>query len=446
MEDKPLLKTLHARVGLVLHTRSQDRAGACPTLSPRELRAILEAILAEEGRSTEDAQALAEGMLRFAADRLVLLLRVTHGGYAFGIRSLQEFFAGVALLDGETAEVTRRLEAIALNPHWSNVVGLIVSGLAVPGAGPRAKTAALEYTRELCRALNDGALGGRPAAACVAGSRLAIAMLRETERYGGPWLHDPLWEIALEAVSSPVQERSARYAGTSSQRPESISAQWDDAVEVHLRLGALAANWHGTNRDKWLLRVLEAATGLLEGSQERQSAGWRLLLMALRREEPRAVLIADEHAPETPELAQRLFEVAFDWEVNKVAPWVITFANDHASWVSPGWLRSRRRSSRRAWPDSGVFSPWRLAWREEGESPWLSIPLGQDIECVLLTLDVAVTMWSRLPSSIISESAEWRAWHKLAIFIQNHLRITLPMPSRPAQNQTRGTTRDDSCT
>jgi hypothetical protein len=84
LEDKLLLKTLHARAGLVLHTRSQDRAGARPTLSPRELRAILEAILGEDGRSAEDAQAIAERMLRFASDRLVLLLRVTDGGYAFG--------------------------------------------------------------------------------------------------------------------------------------------------------------------------------------------------------------------------------------------------------------------------------------------------------------------------------------------------------------------------
>jgi hypothetical protein len=166
--------------------RSQGRTGAQPTLSPRELRAILEAIYGEEGRSAEDAQAVAERMLQFAAERLVLLLRVSDGGYAFAIRSLQEFLAGIALLDGHTADVKRRLEAIALNPHWSNALGLIVSGLAVPGAGPAAKTAALEYTRGLCRALNDGTLGGRAAAVCVTGSRLALAMLRETERYGGP--------------------------------------------------------------------------------------------------------------------------------------------------------------------------------------------------------------------------------------------------------------------
>jgi energy-coupling factor transporter ATP-binding protein EcfA2 len=412
LEDKQLLRTLHARAGLVLHTRSQDRAGARPTLPPRELRAILEAIFGEEGRSAEDAQAIAERMLRFAADRLVLLLRVAEGGYAFGIRSLQEFFAGVALLDGETSEVKHRLEAIALNPHWSNVLGLIVSGLAVPGAGPTAKAAALEYTRGLCRALNDGTVGGRPAAACVAGSRLAMAMLRETERYGGPWLHDPLWEIALEAARSPVQVGSAD--SESSWPGQSLSAQWDDDLEVHVRLGALAVRWQGANRDKWLQRVLESAKELLEAGKEHPLAGWRLLLKALQQQEPQAVRVANEHAPATPERARRLLEAAFESELHTDAPrWVLAFADDHPSWFPPGWLMSRR-PGRGPWPDSGVFSPWRLGWGKD--DPWLAFPLGNNFNCQLMPLDTATAIWSRLTSPIVAESAEWRAWHKLAAF------------------------------
>lgn len=433
LEDRQLLKTLHARAGLALHTRSQDRAGTRPTLSPRELRAILEAIFGEEGRSAEDAQAIAERMLRFAAERLVLLLRATDGGYAFDIRSLQEFFAGVALLDGETTDVKHRLESIALNPHWSNVLGLIVSGLAVSGAGPTRQAAALEYTRGLCRALNNGTLGGRPAVACVAGSRLAMAMLRETERYGNPWIHDPLWEIALEAASSPVQAVSAGYVGRPWRR-DFVSAQWDDDLEVHVRLGALAVNWHGANRGKWLQRVLESSKALLEGSKEHPLAGWRLLLVALEREEPLAVRIADEHAPETPELARRLLEAAFDGEMQTGAPWVKTFANDHPSWFPPGWLRSRRLPRSRSWPNSGVFSPWRLGWTAD-DSLWLSVSLGGGIECLLRSLDMATAAWSRVTFPIVTESAAWRAWHKLATFhaepSKEHLADTLEAVAEP---------------
>ena len=45
---------------------------------------------------------------------------------------------GIGLLLGRL----RRLDTIALNPHWSNVLGLIVSGLAMPGAGAAQKAAA----------------------------------------------------------------------------------------------------------------------------------------------------------------------------------------------------------------------------------------------------------------------------------------------------------------
>jgi len=415
LEDKQLLRTLHARAGLVLHTRSQDRAGARPTLSPRELGAILEAIFGEEGRSAEDAQAIAERMLRLAADRLVLLLRVTDGGYAFGIRSLQEFFAGVALLDGETAQVKRRLEAIALNPHWSNVLGLIVSGLAVSGAGTTAKTAALEYTRGLCRTLNDGTVGGRSAAACVAGSRLAIAMLRETERYGNPWLHDPLWELALDAANSPAQAGSARDAWIAPLWLQSRSAQWDDDLEIHVRLGSLAVRWQGANRDKWLQRVLESARALLKGNKEPLSAGWLLLVVALQRGEPRAVRIANENAPETPESARRLLKITFDWGGGKGVPWALNFANEHPSWFPPGWLRSRRPPISTSWPDFDVFSPWRLDSTAD-DSLWLSVSLGGGIECLLRSLDMATAMWSRVTFPIVTDSAKWQAWHKLAAF------------------------------
>ena len=51
-----------------------------------------------------------------------------------------------------------------------------------------------------------------------------------------------------------------------------MSAQWDDGLEVHVRLGALAVRWHGASPDKWLQRVLESAKALLEGSKEHQSS------------------------------------------------------------------------------------------------------------------------------------------------------------------------------
>jgi energy-coupling factor transporter ATP-binding protein EcfA2 len=409
-EDKALLKTLHARAGLALHTRSQERAGARPTLLSRELRAILETILQEQGRSTEDAQAIAERMLRFAADRLVLLLRITDGGYGFGIRSLQEFFAAIALLDGEIASVKRRLQAIALSPHWSNVLGFTVSALALQGTNASGRGAALEYTCGLCRMLNDGVLGGSSAQACFAGSRLAIAMLRETERYGAPWLHKPLWDIALEATAAPVQVCATRSA----RPPRAASTQWDDDLDVHVRLGALAADWSGDNRDTWLQRVLDAAQALLEGSSQRPTAGWRLLLVALQREEPRALSIAGDHAPQNAELARQMLEATLhEWGIID-APWITAFVDGHASWFSPAWLMSKRPFGNGPWPASAVFSPWRLHWT--GHLSWEHFSIGDGVEYMFLPLEGASSMWSEVTLPLASESLAWRAWRKLSDF------------------------------
>lgn len=410
IEDKQLLRTLHARAGLVLHARSQGRAGARPTLSRHELRALLQALLREEEQSAENAEAIADRMLRFTADRLVLLLRITDGGFAFGIRSLQEFFAGVALVDGEVAVVRRRFDAIALNPHWSNVLGLIVSGLAVPGAGSSQRAAAREYTHALCRALNDGSLGGRAAAACIVGSRLAIAMLRETERYGGPWLHDALWEIALEALRAPVQSQSARAARGSGQA-DATYAQWEDGLELHVRLGALALTWQGADVDHRWRRILEAAEEMLQAGDGASSAGWGLLLAALERARPEAIRIAREHAPGTPEAAGRLLQL-FVADLNApYIPWLADFVNEHAAWFPPHEVAVLYASG---WPARGVFAPWGL---HLSEVPWdIPVRFATGIRCRVLPLEAMARTWSQLILPSAEASVAWQAWHKLAAF------------------------------
>jgi energy-coupling factor transporter ATP-binding protein EcfA2 len=413
-EDKARLKTLHARAGLALHVRSQDGAGARPMLATRELRAILETILREEQQSPEDVQAIAERMLRFAADRLVLLLRVTDGGYSFSVRSLQEFFAGMAIRDGDTREVRQRLDIIALNPHWSNVLSLIVSWVAVSSASQREKIAALEYTQGLCRALNDGTVGGRAPKECVAGSRLAIAMLREIERYGRPWLLEPLWSVALEAASSSLQTKVADNAWIPSGRGESGLAQWDDDLEVHARLGALAIGWKGDDRERWLPRVLELASGYLN-TDDGSPRAWLLLLEALQQDDARAVAIAARHAPKTSDAARRLLDILIDWRTNTVAPWINTFASNHPAWFPPDWLISRSPLRHDLHSEPGIFALWQLS-SQQPRNHRSRIRLHENWWFTLCSLESATGIWAQVTLPIVSDSQEWSAWNKLATF------------------------------
>ncbi len=66
----------------------------------------------EEGPDEERAEERAAQLLRFASERLVLLLRVAEGGYGFGVRPLQEFFAARALWTLDAAVLRKRLDAV----------------------------------------------------------------------------------------------------------------------------------------------------------------------------------------------------------------------------------------------------------------------------------------------------------------------------------------------
>ena len=204
-EDERLLRDLHARAGLSLHVRSQEQFGAQPALRRRELRELLSTLFRERGFGDEELREETERILRFTSDRLVLLLQVREGRYAFGIRSIQEFFAAQALLSGSADQVAERVRAIVLNPHWANVLGLMVSERAMSGSRPEDQEGVLDMCVGTCRSLNSGELGGEAAKRCVLGSRLALVMLQEIERYGEPWLVDPLWAVALEAGDAPIQ-------------------------------------------------------------------------------------------------------------------------------------------------------------------------------------------------------------------------------------------------
>lgn len=344
-EDRRNLRDLHARAGLVLHVRAQDQAGARPMLSRRALHEELTAIFREKKHAEEDVTENTSRMMRFATERLVLLLHERSGEYSFGIRSLQEFFAADALLHGERAQVRKRLEVIALNPHWANVLALVASKCALADGG-QPQTDLLDYTVGLCRALNDGMLGGEAAKRGFAGSRLALAMLRETEHYGEPWLHDPLWEIAFEAGKSPVQLQVRRRSIYESMRElrdhGSTPSLWNDALEFHMRLGLVAARWGGqgiTNKKRRHAAVNHAARDLLSGPPERWLPGWFLLYGLLLVDEPDAVQLAEQYAPDNRDAGRQLVNALLAPGAEEDVPnWLVQFIQAHAEWFTPARL------------------------------------------------------------------------------------------------------------
>lgn len=412
-EDEGVLRALHARAGIALHVRSQAQNGARSSLRRRELRTMLTAIYMELGNRGDNVRANVDRIMRFAAERLVLLLHASEGEYEFGVRSLQEYFAAQALVEGETTEVRARLEAIALDPHWSNVLAFIASSHALKTVkADRAR--ALASIVELCRALNAGNVGGEAATRCFMGSRLAVAMLRETERYGSPWLHEPLWEIALEVAASPAQSMFVWVART--MNPRRGQGTWTDYVEVHTRLGLLAAGWAGTDaglRRQWVLDSAKA--WLARGGSDRIN-GWRLLHGLLIENLPEAIHVADTHAPTTSSEAREIFAALAGERSVSLPQWLHAFMDQNLAWFPPGVALSSFRSHGRSQDAiaikvcTALLNSRRdidLYWRD-ARGPMV----GQ-----LTLLETQASEWLAIEQLIHSISPVWAMWKHLAQFM-----------------------------
>lgn len=416
-EDEPTIRDLHARAGLVLHVRAQEQAGARPALSRRELREELSGIFREKGHAEEDVTEITERMMRFATERLVLLMHARSDEYSFGVRSLQEFFAADALLRGERTHVRKRLEAIALDPHWSNVLALLVSKCALADSG-QARPHLLEYTAGLCRALNDGTVGGAAARHCLMGTRLALGMLKETERYGEPWLHEPLWQIALEAATSPVQleiQRRSRQATPQMHDRGSTPSFWNDYLEIHMNLGLVAAQWEGFGKKTHHTAILDAARDLLLGSKERRLAGWLLLYGPLLVNEPDAIRLADQHAPADRAEAHEVMSALFNqWAIFEMPDWFAQFIQTHSGWFTPTWP-SWSNIDNESLPAAPPFSAAGLFASVRPRALRL-IVLDDRLGMRLGSIEQSISAWNAILSALPDEGAEWDLWKRVASF------------------------------
>jgi energy-coupling factor transporter ATP-binding protein EcfA2 len=408
--DEGVLRALHAQAGLALQVRSQAQNGARSSLRRRELRAMLTAIYTGLGARGDDVRAHVDRIMRFAAERLVLLLHASEGEYEFGVRSLQEFFAAQALNEAEPAVVRARLDAIALDPHWSNVLAFVVSSHALKTARADRERALL-YTVALCRSLNAGDVGGEAAARCFMGSRLAVAMLRETERYGHPWLHEPLWEVALEAAASPAQSTFVRVAREMNALRR--TGAWNDDVEVHTRLGLLAARWAGSEAGARRRRVIEEAEKLLARGGDDYPNGWRLLHGLLLADVPDVIRVAEAHAPTTREEARALFEAIASERAVPLPRWLDAFVDGHPAWFPPGWVGLNlydevqgndavvfKILARLYEPGWRIGSLWRTSWASH-----------------LVSIQADATVWQDIEQHISGATPAWTAWQRVARFM-----------------------------
>lgn len=125
-----LLKTVHDRLGISLHSKAEESLGAEATLNRDEFRRLTyQAALFTEDDDIDD---LVESIMEATTERLVFVnTPESSDSVRFDIRQLQEFFSAEFIYNAvDPTELKNRLEIICGDAHWREVVHFALSALA----------------------------------------------------------------------------------------------------------------------------------------------------------------------------------------------------------------------------------------------------------------------------------------------------------------------------
>jgi hypothetical protein len=104
---------IHSQVAVLLQLESERAGSAEARMNTERFARIVSARLEDEGHSGEALRSLKARIIEAAGNRLVFLVGLQEGQVGFEIRSLQEFMAAEALMDGGDLSVQERLRRLA---------------------------------------------------------------------------------------------------------------------------------------------------------------------------------------------------------------------------------------------------------------------------------------------------------------------------------------------
>ena len=179
------INAIHYRTGLLLQIESERTRYTDATISSEEFKAIVADRLSGEGHPNPELSRLTESIAASATDRLVFLVPSQSGRVGFEIRSLQEFMAAEALMDGADEIVVKRIRTIAAVPFWQNVL------LFAAGKCFSERQWLRDSISQVCGELNDDP-NDKSTRLTLAGARVAVSLLED-----GPARRQPAYSQAL---------------------------------------------------------------------------------------------------------------------------------------------------------------------------------------------------------------------------------------------------------
>lgn len=183
-EEEKLLKSVHMRLGFVLHARAERSEGAQTALSREEFQSLVKDVVTE--LDDHDIEQTVDDVMEAITERLVLVSTPENGEQVrFDIRQLQEFFAAEFLYAGvDSAELRERINTIGVDAHWREVMHFLMSAL-IENQRTTEVTVAVQV---LCQ-LNEGEVDRadrlyfrRMAKATLLASRLLIEGVLEQDK------------------------------------------------------------------------------------------------------------------------------------------------------------------------------------------------------------------------------------------------------------------------
>lgn len=241
---KPDIDAIHYQVGLLLQIESEYSHRTNAKLTLDRFSKIVENRLREEQHQGSDLEFLLKAIIEAAANRLVFIVGVESDQIGFEIRSLQEFMAAEALMQGGETDIELRLQAIATISHWRNVF-LFAAGQCFANN---------QYLRgtihTICAELNEfDDSNNRADAFSKIGSQLAIDILDEGITQNQPRFEKLFVRQALRLLDNLPHSNQYRLLNVYRTSMRTIYIE-----ELEKRLQMSSPNWFAT----WALLGMSA--------------------------------------------------------------------------------------------------------------------------------------------------------------------------------------------
>lgn len=203
------IDAIHHEVGKSLQVQSEVSGTTDALLTLEQFSEIIESRLNSEGHSDQERARLGAEILGAALERLVFLVAPQENRVGFEIRSLQEFMAAQALMNGKDDAVVKRLQSIAHASHWRNVFLFAAGRCFYERQHLRDNILAICMNlNETSAQPNDSALPSK----ILAGSQLAIDILEDGAITNQPGQRRLFLRLALRILELPPNSNHERLA------------------------------------------------------------------------------------------------------------------------------------------------------------------------------------------------------------------------------------------